>query len=92
MTLAGSKMKIFRTQDGEGADMIDVMGSRPMNNRQSTQADRLRLLFEQINAALTPPNDDIAVTPEAARLFSMARSELEKSCLLAVKAVSRMSA
>lgn len=67
----------------------DVMGSRPMTDAQMQQADRLRQAFEQLHAMITPPND-AAVTPEAGRLFAVARTQLELSCMAAVKAVSRL--
>ena len=72
--------------------MSDVMGSRPMSDRQLKQAEALRQMFEQANAALTPPQGDATMTPEAGRLFAVARTQLELACLAAVKAVSRMSA
>ena len=68
---------------------MDVMGSREMNDAQKHQADRLRQAFEQLNAMLLPPSGT-PLTPEAARLFSVARTQLELSCMAAVKAVSRM--
>lgn len=71
--------------------MTDVMGSRPMNERQMKQVESLRAQFEQLHAAIKPPNDAHPQTPESSRLFAMARSDLEKACLLAVKAVSRMA-
>lgn len=71
--------------------MNDVMGSRPMTQRQQAQADSLRRQFEQVHEAITPPKDDPVVSPEAARLFAVARTQLELACLAAVKAVSRMT-
>lgn len=71
--------------------MDNVMGSRPMTQRQTAQADALRYQFEQLHSALMPPPGNPAVTPEAQRLFAVARTQVELACLAAVKAVSRMS-
>jgi hypothetical protein len=60
-----------------------------MNDAQVRQADAIRQAFNQMHAMLTPPKDT-PVTPEAGRLFSVARTQLELSCMAAVKAVSRM--
>jgi len=67
----------------------DVMGSRPMNDEQARQADSLRAAFNHLHAMCTPP-DGTPMTPEAARLFAVARTQLELACMAAVKAVSRM--
>lgn len=68
---------------------MDVMGTREMSDAQLAHASRLRAAFETLNGMLTPPAET-PVTADAARLFAIARTQLELSCLAAVKAVSRM--
>jgi hypothetical protein len=71
--------------------MNEVMGPRSMTDRQMRQAENLQTLFENVNKTITPPADEQMMTPEAARLFAVARTQLELACLAAVKAVSRMA-
>ncbi len=65
----------------------DVMGSRPLSQSQAEAIASIKADFNALHARLmsTPG----ASTPEAGRLFAIARTQLELACMAAVKAVSR---
>lgn len=69
---------------------MKVMGSRPMSPDQIAYADELRRDFEALHGKLfvAGTNDGKG---EAARLYAIARTQLELACMAAVKAVSRLS-
>ena len=64
----------------------DIMGSRPMSPEQFKRMDKLRLMFNAVHSELASDPGD---TQEASRLFAVARTQLELSCMAAVKAISR---
>ena len=68
--------------------MSNVMGSYPMTSAQTAKADALRADFEALHAKLFPEGTVVGPN-EAARLFAIARTDLEKSCAMAIKAVSQ---
>lgn len=64
----------------------DVMGARILNPASVAAADALRLEFNALAAKLQGAPGQNA---ESARLFAIARTNLEISCMAAVKAISR---
>ena len=62
----------------------DVMGSRSLNAPQIVQVETLKLEFNALHQKLM-----LSSSPEAARLFAIARTHLEIACMSAVKAISR---
>ncbi len=68
--------------------MSDVMSSRPMTPEQIAFADELRRDFEALNGKLYLPGTHDGRS-DAARLYALARTQLELACMAAVKAVSR---
>lgn len=64
----------------------DVMGSRPLTD---SQKDTIAMLRREYNALHSRISGAPGQTPESARLFAMARTQLEISYMTAVKAVSR---
>lgn len=65
----------------------DVMGSFKMDPSRVAEADELRLEFNALHTKLA---GNPSLSGEAARLFAIARTHLELSCLAAVKAISRI--
>ena len=66
----------------------DVMGPRPMSAQQVDAVQALRLDFNALHQkCMLPPSDN--ASPEALRLYAIARTHLEIACMAAVKAVSR---
>lgn len=73
----------------EMSDDLKVMDSRMMTLDQVAYADELKRDFESLHGKLF-----VAGTHdghgEAARLYAVARTQLEIACMVAVKAVSRL--
>ena len=67
---------------------MNVMSSRPMTPAQTSKADALRADFEALYAKLHP-NGTIGHGDQSARLYAVAKTQLEIACAMAVKAVSR---
>lgn len=65
------------------------MGSRDMTAEQSAYADELRRDFEALHGKLFVAGTHDGRS-EAARLYAVARTQLELACMAAVKAVSRL--
>lgn len=72
----------------DAAGNPDVMGSRPLNEAQSAAAEKMRL---ECNLLITRMHGSPGSTPEALRLYAIARTHLELACMAAVKAISRDS-
>lgn len=66
----------------------DVMGSLEMTPDQIAMSNKLRLAFNALHAEIEL-NASTLPKPEAARLFAMAKTHLELSCMAAIKGVSR---
>jgi len=67
----------------------DVMGSRQMTPQQLADADELRLAYNALHA-LIEKHASTLPKPEAGRMFSVAKTKLELSCLAAIKGISRL--
>jgi len=70
-------------------DNLKVMGSRPMTPEQSAFADELKRDFEALHGKLFVAGTHTG-NGDAARLYALARTQLELACMAAVKAVSRL--
>jgi hypothetical protein len=64
----------------------DVMGSRDLTPSQAETANMLKAEYNALYARISGTPQTPA---DAARLFAVARTLLEQSCMAAVKAVSR---
>jgi hypothetical protein len=71
------------------SDDLKVMGSRQMTPEQAAYADELKRDFEALHGKLFVAGTHDG-RGEAARLYAVARTQLELACMAAVKAVSRL--
>ena len=66
----------------------DVMGSVLLSAQQIDAVNALKLDFNALHQkCMLPPSDN--ASPEALRLYAIARTHLEIACMAAVKAISR---
>lgn len=65
-----------------------VMGSRHMTAANGEKANKIRDAAEELHKLLFP-NGTVVAGDESARLYAVARTQLEIACAMGVKAVSR---